>query len=76
VSFVGSIKWLNSPFDGHDRSALGRSAPQVPGYVDGRTGLVVATRSGVEPETDLAVDVVWRPEDVLAAWQTGASPDK
>lgn len=74
VSFVGSIKWLSSPFDGHDGSALRRSAPHVPGYVDGRTGLVVATRSGVAPGTDLDVDVVWRPEDVLAAWQTDAGP--
>ena len=69
IGFVGSIKWLNSPFDGHDRSQLLRSAPLVPGFDESTTGLVVATRSGVDARTDVSgIDLIWQPEDVLAAW--------
>ncbi|MFE9421521.1 ATP-binding protein [Kitasatospora sp. NPDC006697] len=69
VSFVGSVKWLLSPFDGHDFAALARSAPQVPGFTAGTTGLVVASLSGVAPEVDPAgVGLVWGPRQVVGAW--------
>lgn len=69
VYFVGSIKWLTTPFDDHDLSALRKAAVQVPGYEPGDTGLVVATRSGTADGTNSAgVDLFWGPADVLAAW--------
>lgn len=69
IGFVGSIKWLSSPFDGHDRDELMRSAAQVPGFTEHLTGTVVVTRSGIDDRAAEGIDIVWRPEDVLAAWQ-------
>ncbi|CAG6392685.1 DUF234 domain-containing protein [Streptomyces cocklensis] len=70
VHFAGSIKWPDSAFDAHDLAALTRAAPQIPGFVPGTSGLVVASRSGVALPPG-AVDVVWSPADVLAAWPAG-----
>jgi AAA+ ATPase superfamily predicted ATPase len=67
IGFVGSVKWLSSPFDGHDLTDLVRSADQVPGFRPGGTGLVVVSRSGVTAEAD--VDLVWGPEQLVSAWQ-------
>jgi hypothetical protein len=70
VAFVGSVKWLSSPFDGHDLTDLVRSAPQVPGFRPGGTGLVVVSRSGLSPEANSdEVGLVWGPEQVVGAWQ-------
>jgi hypothetical protein len=69
VTFVGSIKWLDSPFDAHDLSDLHVSAAQVPGFVAGRTGLVTVSRSGTAFELNSAgVGLHWSPDDVLGAW--------
>ncbi|WP_459548115.1 AAA family ATPase [Nocardia sp. X0981] len=65
VYFAGSIKWLDTPFDDHDLAALHKAAAQIPGYEPGETGLIVATRSGVQGS---GADLVWGPEDVLSAW--------
>lgn len=70
VHFAGSVKWLSSPFDMHDLDDLVRAAPLIPGFTPGATGLVAVTRSGADLPPD-AVDLVWRPEDVLAAWPEG-----
>jgi hypothetical protein len=69
ILFVGSIKWLSSPFDRRDLAELIRCAPQVPGFASDRTGLVVASRSGVTDDVRTAVDVVWGPGDVVGAWR-------
>ncbi|MFJ1757508.1 ATP-binding protein [Kitasatospora sp. NPDC088134] len=70
ISFVGSTKWLLSPFDGHDLAALTHAAPQVPGFDPNGTGLVVASLSGLAPGTDPgAVDLLWGPEQVVGAWR-------
>ncbi|MFI5714314.1 ATP-binding protein [Nocardia sp. NPDC051750] len=70
VFFVGSVKWLGSPFDEHDLTALRRSAVQVPGYTPGETHLIAATRAGVGPGLESAgIDLVWGPDDMLSAWQ-------
>jgi hypothetical protein len=69
VSFVGSVKWLSSPFDRHDMTDLIRSAPQVPGFVDD-TGMAVVSQSGVASDVDSAtIDLLWTPEDVVRAWR-------
>jgi uncharacterized protein len=68
--FAGSIKWLGSPFDGHDLAELHQAAVQVPGLVPTTTGLVIVSLSNIAPATDLsAVDLVWTPNDVIAAWR-------
>jgi hypothetical protein len=70
VHFAGSVKWLASPFDAHDLAALRQGAAQVPGFVPGETGFVVVSLSGFSPEVDndRAIDLLWRSEDVVAAW--------
>ncbi len=67
IFYTGSIKWLDSAFDRHDHTALVRDSARVPGVAPGRTGLVVASRSGVTP--GLPLDVAWGPDDILAAWR-------
>ncbi|MBW1595722.1 ATP-binding protein [Streptomyces sp. JJ38] len=70
IRFAGSVKWLNTAFDGRDLAALRRGAVQVPGFDAARTGLVIASASGVAPGLDTeGVGLVWRPEDVIAAWR-------
>jgi hypothetical protein len=69
VCFVGSVKWLSSPFDRHDLAALTRSAPQVPGVTLGETGLVVVSLSGSTPDVGPAVDAVWGPDQLVSAWR-------
>jgi AAA+ ATPase superfamily predicted ATPase len=67
--FVGSVKWLSAPFDRHDLADLTRSAPQVPGFTLGSTGLVVATLSGVAPDVDAgAAHLVWGADHLVQAW--------
>jgi uncharacterized protein len=70
ISFVGSVKWLASPFDRHDLAGLTRGAPQVPGFGPDHTGLVVVSRSGTTADVDAAeVDLVWGPAEVLSSWR-------
>ncbi|GAA3749770.1 AAA family ATPase [Salinactinospora qingdaonensis] len=70
IRFTGSIKWLESAFDHHDLSRLDRSLAQVPGVDPDRTGRVVVSRSGLAPGLGLGSDdLVWGPEDVVAAWR-------
>ena len=69
VDFVGSVKWLGTPFDDHDLADLARNAVQVPGFTLGRTGLVIVSLSGTSHGLDLdKFDLVWGPRDVIAAW--------
>jgi hypothetical protein len=70
IDFAGSIKWLNTPFDGHDLAALRRAATEVPGFEAGARGLVVVSLSGLSSDLD-RVDVGWGPEDVVGAWRGG-----
>jgi hypothetical protein len=69
ILFVGSIKWLSSPFDHRDLAALRASAPAVPGHT-ARTGTVVAARSGFANGLDaVSVDLRWGPTDLVDAWR-------
>lgn len=69
VYFVGSIKWLGTPFDARDLAALKRAAVQIPGYDPASTGLAVVSLAGTAPGIDLeGVDLVWTAEDVVDAW--------
>ncbi len=70
IDFVGSVKWLATPFDRHDLAALARSAGAVPGHEPGRTASVVVSLSGVVPGLGPeAVDVLWTADDIVAAWR-------
>jgi AAA+ ATPase superfamily predicted ATPase len=70
IGFVGSIKWLASPFDRHDLSNLTRAAPQVPGFTLGTTGLVAATLSGLSPDADNGnITLCWGPEETIQSWE-------
>ncbi|GAB3925034.1 ATP-binding protein [Kribbella albertanoniae] len=70
LAFAGSVKWLSTPFDRHDLDALRGAVTQVPGFDRAGTGLVVASLNGLAPGLELqAGDLLWSPEDVVAAWQ-------
>jgi hypothetical protein len=70
ISFIGSVKWLSSPFDRHDLADLTRSAPQVPGFTLGGTGLMVASLSGIAPDAEAGpVDLLWGPDQLISAWR-------
>ncbi len=69
ILFAGSIKWLATPFDGHDLAELTRSAARVPGFAAGITGLAVVSLSGATPVLDAdLIDLVWGPGDIVSAW--------
>jgi len=69
--FVGSIKWLESPYDRHDMAALVRGAALVPGFVPGSTGIVFVSLSGRAAELNAReVQLDWGPDDVLTSWQS------
>lgn len=64
VTFVGSIKWMESrPFDHQDGARLVVHRSQLPGATDA-TPMLAVSRSGSTAE---GVTVV-SPEDLLAAW--------
>jgi hypothetical protein len=65
IYFAGSIKWLNTPFDTHDFTAMRDAAARVPGFMPGRTGLAVVSLSGFTCDS---VDLAWGPPDLIAAW--------
>ncbi|MET8797279.1 ATP-binding protein [Nocardia sp. NPDC004568] len=67
VYFAGSVKWLDTPFDDHDMAALRKSISQMPDYEPGKTGLVIASRSGT---ARCDSDLVWGPDDILSAWSS------
>lgn len=67
IMFVGSIKWLATPFDRHDLARIRAAAPAVPGHT-ARTGVVVASRSGVADDLD-SIDLLWGPTDLVNAWR-------
>jgi AAA+ ATPase superfamily predicted ATPase len=76
IFFAGSIKWLASPFDGHELAAARRAVTQVPGYDPATTGLVVACLGGLGTDVDRrSVDLLWTPPDIIESWQAerGAS---
>lgn len=61
IDFAGSIKWISSPFDGHDLATLRHSASRLPG-LGPEADLMVVALSGVTG--------VWGPRDVVAAWSS------
>ena len=69
VTFAGSIKWLNTPFDNHDLAALHAGAIQIPGFTPGKTGLAIVSLSGVDAVPGLdQVKLIWSPNDIITAW--------
>ncbi len=74
ILFAGSVKWLSTPFDDHDFAQLARGAVAVPGFALGSTGLVIVSLSGTHRGLDLGkVDLVWRPDDIVSAWDAARS---
>lgn len=68
IAFTGSIKWLGSPFDRPDLAAHHAAASRLPGHQAGRTGTAVVSLSDMNLLDDNhRVDVVWGPEQIIAA---------
>lgn len=64
ITFLGSIKWKERPFDAHDLAALIVHRSKMPG-ADDSTPLLVVTRSGTT--TDAAR--TFTPDELIAAWR-------
>lgn len=69
IHFCGSLKWLGTPFDTRDLNELREGARQIPGFDASHTGLIAVSRSGASLPSG-GVDVVWGPDDIVAAWQS------
>ncbi|MEV7415150.1 ATP-binding protein [Streptomyces sp. NPDC089919] len=70
IFFVGSVKWLATPFERRDLTALQTGAPQIPGLDPAACGLMAVSLSGAEPGLERAgLDLLWGPADVVAAWR-------
>ena len=72
ISFAGSIKWLDTTFDGHDLTELTRNLRAIPGADPGATGIAVVSRSGLAPGLSGQVDLLWGPRDIVEAWDASA----
>jgi uncharacterized protein len=60
--FIGSIKWLNTPFDAHDKASLLKHWAE---FTEQPLPLVAVSRSGVSCK---GIDASFGPTDLLAAW--------
>ncbi|MFE3205658.1 ATP-binding protein [Embleya sp. NPDC059237] len=65
VTAVGSIKWLEGPFDHRDLTALTVHRDRLPG-AGPDTPLIAASRSGT---TTQGIDYTYGPQDLLTAWE-------
>jgi uncharacterized protein len=70
IYYVGSVKWLDRPFDEHDFAALQRDAISVPGFEPGRTRLAAVSRAGATSGVAPQLALCWGPRDVVAAFST------
>lgn len=71
VFFAGSVKWLATPFDQHDLTALAQGAAEIPGFLSHTAGLAVVSLSGVTTAvTSDVVGLVWGPREVVSAWKS------
>lgn len=46
-----------------------RSAPAIPGFAPGSTGLVAVSLSGAVPDVRERLDLAWGPDEVVDAWR-------
>ena len=70
LSFAGSIKWLSSPFDGHDLDALHRAVTQIPGFDPAAAGLVVVSLGGLATGVGLkSTDLAWTAQEMVDVWR-------
>jgi hypothetical protein len=68
IYYVGSVKWLEQPFDDHDLSQLQRGAAAVPGFDIGGTPLIAVSRAGFAGSADDRLALRWHPSDVVGAF--------
>jgi len=68
LSYAGSVKWTDQPFDGRDLAALQRGAQHVPGFEHGDTSLITVSRAGFSDSTSEHLALCWQPSDVLRAF--------
>ena len=73
ISYAGSVKWLDLPFDDHDFAALQRDAIAVPGFEPGRTGLAAVSRAGAASGVSRQLALCWDPGDVVAAFSASGA---
>ena len=71
ICYVGSVKWLDRPFDDHDLAELRRNATAVPGFDPARTGLAVVSRTAPADAVSRQLALSWGPQDVIAAFAAG-----
>ncbi len=66
--YIGSVKWLEQPFDSRDLGALHRDAARVPGFEIATTAVVAASRAGFTDSTGGHLARRWGPADIIAAF--------
>lgn len=66
--YVGSVKWLDQPFDRHDTSALRRGAARIPGFDPGSTALVAVSRAGYADPDPGPFALRWQPSDIVGTF--------
>ncbi|MFE7275553.1 ATP-binding protein [Streptomyces sp. NPDC057623] len=70
VFFAGSVKWLATPFDQGDLTALAQGSAEIPGFAADPASLAVVSLSGTTAAVAAGgVGLVWGPRDVVSAWQ-------
>lgn len=71
VFFAGSVKWLSTPFDQGDLTALTQGASEIPGFTSDIADLAVVSLSGTTAAVTAGdVGLVWGPRDVVTAWRS------
>jgi len=71
ICYVGSVKWLDRPFNDHDLAELRRDATAVPGFDPARTGLIAVSRRGTSRGISRQLALCWGPQEVVAAFPAG-----
>lgn len=70
VHFAGSVKWLTTPFDQADLTALTQGASEIPGFISDLANTAIVSLTGTTSAVKAGdVGLVWGPRDVLAAWR-------
>ena len=68
IFYVGSVKWVERPFNTDDLRELQRGAASVPGFEPGRTALAAVSRREVPESLSGQLALRWGPRDVLGAF--------
>jgi AAA+ ATPase superfamily predicted ATPase len=76
IFYIGSVKWLERPFNRDDLRELQSGAAAVPGFEPGRTALAVVSRRDISESLSGQLALRWGPRDVLGAFAESATGEQ